>query len=448
MVQAGKGQVKEPKKDSVEERVEVVLERPVHGGACLAHVKDGRTLFVRGGIPGETVEAVIASSHKRFAWADVTRVIEASVHRVPHIWPEAAEVGVGGVELGHVSPEYQREWKTQVLADQMRRIGGKEVVAQIRAAYGEEEGDFPVRVQAAPGDASTSPTQDALLGRRTRLQLVADARGRLGMRKYRSHDVVPLTSLPIADPRIQELNVVDSEVWKKHWSPGERISVEAPSASPSVVVTSTGVFSAPGQSGPQRSVWEVAGESGAHRFEVRPGGFWQTHREAPTVLAQAVVEGAQVGEGDVILELYSGSGLFSRFLADHLGETGKLLTLEGNIEAVRAAGEVLGDDIATKRVQIFQGSVDAAAVSELVGEAGGPVTTVVVDPPRRGAGKEVVQAICASSAQRVVVVSCDPAAGARDLADFLAGGFTVESMRAWDLFPHTHHFEMVTTLTR
>lgn len=428
---------------------EVVLGRPVHGGACLAHLADGRTAFVRGGVPGERVLIETTKEHKRFVWAEVTQVLEPSPHRVPHIWPEAAQAGF---ELGHVSPAFQREWKGGVLADQLRRVGGEAVIEQVRNALGEgvvpsendpAAGQIVVEVKAAPGDE-----EDVRLAhRRTRLQLVANARGRLGLRKYRSHTIVPLTELPIADEEIVGLEVLTDPRWRRTWLPGDRVAVEAPNGSSAVVVTSSGTYTDPDTLTPDPSRWEVSARGRSHTFEVRPGAFWQTHRQAPPVLVEAVLEGAQVRPDDIVAELYAGSGLFSRFLVDEL-KGGQLLTLEGNAEAVASAGRTLEEAIAAGRAQVFEGAIDAQSVAELFAAAPSPVTTVVLDPPRSGASKPVVDAICASTARRVVLVSCDPAAGSRDLADFVAGGFTVATIGAWDLFPHTHHFEVVTTLTR
>lgn len=433
------------------EREEVVLGKPVHGGACLGHLADGRTAFVRGGVPGERVRVKVTSEHKRFVWAEVVEVLDASPHRVPHIWPEAAQAGF---ELGHVTPQFQREWKGAVLTDQLRRVGGQEVVEQVEAATPSPDrmphdrdddrvGQILVPVAPAPGDEDDA----RLAHRRTRLQLVANARGRLGLRKYRSHDIVPLSDLPVADQAICDLNILDDPRWRRVWTPGERIGVEAPNHSGAIVVTSSGVYTDPDTAMAGPSQWEVSARGRKHTFSVRPGSFWQTHRQAPSVLVEAVLEGAHVQSNDVVAELYSGSGLFSRFLVDEL-HGGELLTLEGNSDAVASAGATLEDVITADRAQVFEGAINAESVGELFAAAKSPVTTVVLDPPRTGASRPVVEAICASTARRVVLVSCDPAAGARDLADFIAGGFRIEKIAAWDLFPHTHHFEVVATLTR
>lgn len=422
----------------------VELAKPVHGGACLSRLADGRTLFVRGGLPGEKVKVKIASSHKKFAWADVVEVLESSPHRVPHIWPEAEAAGVGGVELGHVAVPYQREWKSQVLDEQLRRIGGPEVVSQIEDVLGTDASPL-VAVVPTPGDADDLE----LTHRRTRVQLVAGQQRRLGMRKFRSHDVVALESLPIADEALGVLNVFADPIWEGKWVGGERVSLEAPSEGEALVVTSTGVYRANGVPHEGASVWSVQVEGVRHEFSIRPGAFWQTHREAPEVLVRAVLEGAAVRPEDVVMELYSGSGLFTAFLVDQVaGGTGSVLSLEGNTDAVRSAGGALAEAIQAGTVQIFSGTVDASGVADLAAQADAPVTTVVLDPPRAGAGAAVVEAIAATGAKRVVLVSCDPAAGSRDLADFVKQGFRIIDMRAWDLFPHTHHFETVTVLVK
>ncbi len=421
----------------------VVLEKPVHGGACLGRLQDGRAAFVRGGLPGERVTVTVTSSHKNYVWADVVEVIEPSEHRVEHVWPEAAAGNVGGVELGHVSPAYQRHWKSQVLEEQLRRLGGPAVVEQIGHVLGVSKGAL-VEVNPTSGDAN----DDRLLNRRTRVQLIADRQGRLGMRKFRSHDVIPLTTLPIADRALEALDVFDDSAWRGRWKPGERISLEAPSLGEPVLVTSKGVFGPGGARHRGDSVWQVQVSGKEHAFAVRPGGFWQTHREAPATLVEAVLRGASVKPDDVVLELYSGSGLFTRFLVDQVqAGNGKVLSLEGSAAAVRSAGVVLDDAITSGHAEIYAGKVDAEGIADLCAQVDS-VDTVVMDPPRAGAGHSVVEAVAATGTQRVILVSCDPAAGSRDLSDLVKEGFRITGIEAWDLFPHTHHFEMVTVLVR
>ncbi len=430
----------------------VRLIKPVHGGACLARDDQNRTLFVRGGLPSELVRVAVTSEHKRYAWADVVEVVEPSAHRVPHVWKEAADGGIGGVELGHVEPAFQREWKSTVLDEQLRRLGGPQVVADLEALVGVREGEDCVLVPVNPAPGDEEDRQ--LLHRRTRVQLVAGEDGALGMRPYRSHDVVPVTALPIAAEKLDGLRALEAGVWDGTWVPGERVALEAPNASPPVLVTARGVFTAPGEQRQEFSRWSVTADGQTHQFRVRPGAFWQTHRSAPATLVEAVLEAAQPREGQTVLELYSGSGLFSRFLVDRLGANGRLWCLEGNGEAARAAREVLAvppereEGASEANRGVVEGMVNRASVLALAQKAGGEVDTVVLDPPRSGAGRQVAEAVAETGAHRVVLVSCDPAAGARDLADFVSLGFRIAGAKAWDLFPHTHHFECVFTLVR
>lgn len=422
------------------EPLTIRVERPAHGGAVVGRASDGRTVFVRGAIPGELVKARVSAEHKKFMWADTIEVLEASEHRVPHIWPDPIEIGSAAADLGHVAASWQPVWKSLVLMDQMRRVGGEQLADRLHELYGDS---IPVHSIGSDDPVAT----------RTRIQLVADADGRLGMRPYRSDQVVPLDQVPLAVFEIQDITQFDPTMtgskWSGKWEPGDRVEIEVPSDSSPLIVSSRGAYdvrTAAEHLGP--SVWKVTVDGTERTFQVEPGGFWQTHIRAPEVLVKSVMDAAKITSGQTVMELYSGSGLFSRFLADAVGPAGLLVTLEGNSQAVEDAGANLIDAIEDDFAMVFEGNVDAESVLEVFAEVEGHLDTVVLDPPRKGAGKEVVQAIGQTDTARVVLVSCDPAAGARDIRDFLACGFQLESMEAWDLFPNTHHFETVAELVR
>ncbi len=420
---------------------EVEVGPPVHGGACLARDPDGKPIFVRGAIPGEVVKIRLTAKHKKFAWAETVEVVRPSPWRTDQIWPEAATAGVGGADLAHVLPEYQRQWKSDVLADQLRRIGGQELYDSVAALGGDS-----LRVRATPGDAGRD---DLLLGRRTRVQLTAGSDGRLGMHRYRSREVVPLATVPIADPGIESLRLDDVDAWRGTWRPGERVEVSMPPGQPATVSTRKGVFTAPRRKlEGGRNLWSVEAAGQKAVFPVSGGGFWQAHRQAPQVLVQAVLRAADPKPGQTILELYSGAGLLTKFLASRVAPGGQVLSLEGSGRALADAALALGPEIDSGTVTLFEGKIDATAVADLAAAAPHEPSTVVLDPPRKGAGGDVMAAIAATSATTVVLISCDVAAGARDLKDITAAGFSVKNVEAWDLFPHTHHFELVTTLTR
>lgn len=419
--------------EGVGEVVDLVLGEPAHGGACVARDADNRVVFVRHGLPGERVRARVTSTRNRLAWADVVDVLTASPDRVDSVWPQAGPGGVGGGELAHVAPPAQRRWKAEVLRSQLRRIGGEPLARRVEDLGG-------VEVLPAPGDAESG---DPLLHRRTRIELVVDDAGRPGMHRHRGSEVIALDDMPLAVGPIGDLDLFSADSpWRDVWSPGDRVRAVSSTGGDTVVVTPRGVF------GPDRAPrgsdpldWDVSGE----RFRVRAGGFWQTHVRGAEVLAGAVARAGRVEPGQAVMELYSGAGLFTRGLARAAGDAGRVVSLEGEESAVADAAANLGD---TDRVDTFVGGVDAEGVDDLARELGRRPDLVVLDPPRSGAGTAVCRELVGVGAPRVVLVACDPAAGARDLRTLTEGGYGLESLEAWDLFPHTHHVEFVATLTR
>lgn len=171
-------------------------------------------------------------------------------------------------------------------------------------------------------------------------------------------------------------------------------------------------------------------------FEVARDGFWQVHPGAPEVLVSAVLDALQPQPGDHALDLYSGVGLFARFLLEAVGETGRVVAIEGDPQA---------SALSTLNVPgIVTAAGDVAAV--LSSSHPEPVELVVLDPPREGAKRAVVEQVVARSPRVVAYVACDPAALARDVAIFAEHGYELTGLRAFDLFPMTHHVECVAVL--
>ena len=423
-------------RDGIGEVLQLSVGEPAHGGACVARDESGRVVFVRHAAPGEVVRARVTAVQKKLAWADVVEVVEASPDRVPSVWPQAGPGGVGGGELAHLTPAAQRDWKSRVIAGQLRRVGGEALADAVDALGG-------VRVAPAPGDPLT--------GRRSRIDVVIDADGRVGMHEFRGRRVIALEDMPLAVPAIRELGLFDEDTpWRRLWKPGDRVRAVAPSGGEPVVLIGEDTYAADGvRIDVDVLRWNVPVGSGVESYYVRPSGFWQTHVCGAEVLANAVLTAAfgahEAGAGRAIMELYSGAGLFSVPLARAVGESGHVVTLEGDEGAVCDAGENLA---AFDWVDAFAGNVDREGVVDLSGQLGAVPDVVVADPPRAGAGAEVCEAIAATGAPRVVLVSCDPAAGARDLRALTECGYTLASLQAWDLFPHTHHVEMVSVLSR
>jgi tRNA/tmRNA/rRNA uracil-C5-methylase (TrmA/RlmC/RlmD family) len=228
---------------------------------------------------------------------------------------------------------------------------------------------------------------------RTRMQYVRLPGGAKGLRQHRSHTVIEVDDCLIAAPDARE-------------STAER-SRE--------IVTET-----------------VLGRD----FEVAADGFWQVHPEAPRVLVETVLTMLQPRPGERALDLYAGVGLFSAFLAEAVGASGRVTSVEGDRRASRSAQQNLSAFPWTEvRCAPVEGAID------------GPGTDIVVlDPPRAGAKQGVVRQIAALRPRAIAYVACDPAALARDIAYFAGEGFELTELRAFDLFPMTHHVECVALL--
>ena len=344
-----------------------------------------------------------------------------------------------------------------------RRTGEKREVsvADAVAALPEASAAAAVPIEPMPTDAaaqaSSSARRRALAGTatRTRVSLTVGEDGRPGMHAFRSGMVLPLRRLPLAVEAITEIGLLERSRWRAHYRPGMRIEAIAPSGGEPVVLLDERLLTAQARSTGRRRVREVVDASalglGELTYSVHAEGFWQVHVDAPRVLVERVVRGALGADldgaaGSRVLELYSGAGLFTLPLAALVGSGGEVVSLEGNEQAVRDARRTLHDQPSAR---LASGRVSARSVRELAGSlTGGRPDVVVLDPPRQGAGREVIEAVGALGAERIVLVACDPAALARDLGTLLRSGYALGSMSALDMFPHTHHFETIVVLER
>ncbi len=409
--------------------LELDVTNIAHGGISVAR-HDGRVVFVSDAIPGEKVRARITEDSKKSFWrAETVSVIEASEHRQPHVWAEASvdrhpSLRPGGADFGHIELSHQRELKRQVLVDSMKRMGRIDLDTAIVADTASR-----IEVEAIPGNVDGT-------GWRTRVRLHVDAEGRLGPYAARSHTVIPVTSLPLAVAEIGQIAPL-----RELFAGEEHVDIVAASTGAARLIV-----------GKQRSsvITEVVGE---REFRLADTGFWQVHRNAATALTAAVQEAILPELFDPRadnLDLYGGVGLLAAAVADLFGPTTQITTVESESAATDfAAGnlsEWIGSAAITARVEPWIKKLAATASATQRDRL--RAATVILDPPRSGAGAEVVSNVVELAPAQVVYVACDPVALARDVAHFSAAGYSLVRLRAFDLFPHTHHLESVATLTR
>lgn len=425
----------------VGERYEVEVGPVAHGGGHCVARHEGRVLFVRHALPGEKVIAQVTegTSTSRFLRADAVEVLEPAKDRIEAPCPFAGPGKCGGCDWQHVTPGGQRKLKAAVLTEQLAKLAG---LTPAEAGW-----DGSVEPVGAKLPAGQVPAW------RTRVQYTVDAEsGKVGLRKHRSHGVQVIDRCLIAAEGVTELGI-ESRDW-----PGVA-SVEAFAATGSsdrqVVLTPRDGAQLPlveldkpvsiARVDDQGDVHKVHGrgfvrERAAGRtWRVSNGGFWQIHPEAPDTLVDAVLDGLDPQWGESALDLYCGVGLFAGALADRVGEDGAVLGIESAKQAVVDARHNLA---ALDNVRI-----ECDRVELLLPRTGITATDLIVlDPPRSGAGRETVAHLVGLEARRIAYVACDPAALARDLGFFREGGYRPVSLRAFDLFPMTHHFECVAIL--
>ncbi|MHB1137868.1 MAG: class I SAM-dependent RNA methyltransferase [Microthrixaceae bacterium] len=405
--------------------VEVSVERMVAGGLGLGHEPAGRAVLVEGALPGERVVAVVTDERPRMLRARTTQVVEAAVGRIAPPCPELL-AGCGGCDLQHAGTSLQWALKAGIVADALQRIG---------------------RLQGVPilAGRRLGPTDY-----RTTLRCGVDDRGRPGFRRRHLHELHTVDRCLIAHPLVDEIvrhgHFPDaSEVTiRAGVATGERLVLVTPrqgvpaaaAARAAVVAADVRVVEADGRAARDGEgdcppwIHEVVHE---HRFRVSATSFFQARPDGAAALVDAVRRA--LGPVDPtsarLADLYGGVGLFT----GALGARGAVL-VERSASSV-ADARVNLEPLDTR---IVRSAVERWRPSE--------VDAVVADPARAGLGKDGARVVAATGAERVALVSCDPAALARDARLLVDLGYAVDGVELVDLFPQTHHVEAVTTLRR
>ena len=386
--------------------VELLTERMVAGGDAIAREPSGRVVFVTGALPGERVRARLTEEKADFARAVLVDVLAPADARRPPPCPYVS-AGCGGCGWQHVTEAEQVRLKMAIVREALTRTGRL----------------VNPRVVAGPALAP--------VGFRTTLRLGVDAEGQAGFRARRSHDLVPVDDCMVAHPLLAEL--LDghrypgaSEVTLRCGArTGERLAVVAPSAAAAHVVLPADV--ATGQKA--RYHEEVAGQ----RFRVSARSFFQSRADGAEVLVSLVREAAgDLLDDGVLVDAYAGVGLF-----------GATLRPEGDLVAVESSASACADarrNLARHTATVVH--LDVARWRPV------PANLVVADPARAGLGKPAAAVLAATGAPRIVLVSCDPVALARDARLLDGHGYDHVESVVVDLFPQSPHIEVVTRLDR
>lgn len=381
-----------------------------NGGSCIAR-HDGRVVFVRYALPGEQVLARVTQERGSHWHAEVIEVIDPSPDRIDSLCPIAGVDGAGCCDLAFVKPVAALRIKGGVVGNQLGRLGDFEW-----AGEAEEVG-------------SVGPT-----GWRTRVRLDTSADGHAGFHRYHSADL--MTDLGCAQVPSGMLDGLDGSTWP----PGAELHVALDDSGRRHVVRSGPRTGRTSQTQVVEGSYEAVQRVGDREWRVPVTAFWQAHRDAARVYSGLVAGWAGVESGMTAWDLYGGAGVFAAVLAEAVGESGRVVTVDtsrGSSRAARAALAGLG------QVSVVTDSVRRALTAQ-----DRRADVAVLDPPRSGAGREVIDLLAGAGVPRIIHIGCEAASFARDVGLYRGHGYAVEELRVFDSFPLTHHVECVAVLSR
>jgi tRNA/tmRNA/rRNA uracil-C5-methylase (TrmA/RlmC/RlmD family) len=409
--------------------VEVIVDGFAHGGEGVGRM-EGKVVLIAGALPGERVRVTVTEDHPRWSRARLDEVLIASADRVTPPCPIAEDCG--GCDLQHVATDAARALKTRVVREQLARLGG----------FGEAAHPLVEDCRSVGPD----------LGYRNHVQLHAAPDGRLGFHRAGSHDVVPVPHCPIASDDVNTLLAAfgadaGATTLALRALGDARTAIvtpgEGPVALPESVLT-LALRQADGAPvvvrGAATSHVDVAGVS----LEVPIDAFFQVNLAGAEALVALVRECAgEVAHRDV-WDLYAGVGLLSLPLARDGAHVTAVESFASAAAALDRAAEAQGLDIT-----ILAERVDRVTRRTAEGDRSLEAPEIVIaDPPRAGLGRRVVADLARLAPARIVLVSCDVASFARDARDLTDAGFRLTRAVPLDLFPMTHHVEIVATFER
>lgn len=404
--------------------IDIQLEKLTYGGDAMGRLEDGRAVFVPFGLPGERVRVRLTEEKRNFARGEIVEVLDGSSQR---IIPRCKHFGVcGGCHYQHLPYQEQLDAKTEILRDQLRRIGKIE--------------NPPVQAMVA----SPSPWNY-----RNHVQFHLTEDGKLGYVRAYAPAVFAIEECHLPEGFL-------NGIWPQlEFEPGtniERVSLrtgkeydsmlvlesnspEAPELEIEACISVTHVF--------EENTVVVAGNDHilvpvlGRDFRVSATSFFQVNTAMAEKMVNHLVTNLPVTQSSVVLDVYCGAGLFSAFLAP---KCERLIGIESSPSACEDFEFNLDD---FENVELYEGLAE-----NVIPHLEVKPDIILVDPPRAGLEKQVVDGILKMNPQFITYVSCDPSTLARDAARLIRGGYRLQDVTPFDLFPQTFHIESISVFER
>ena len=423
----------------MEQIIELTLDAIAHGGEAIGR-HAGKVIFVPYAIPGERVTVEILEEKERWARGRLVGVLQPSPDRVEPPCPYFGQDLCGGCQWQHIAYERQAELKQEIVADQLHRLGR---LAQPPVA------DILVMADINPGDASTPEDRPGYLayGYLNQIDLVVDREGRISLRRANGRDLIAVETCLLASNRLDQLQASLDVAWPELEGIKVRASEETGDAlvlfqssaedQPELEIDLPAAVAVRTVHGVQPLIGDplLYEEVNGCRYRVSATSYFPANTAGAAALADTVLAYAGVEPGDVVLDAYCGVGLYSIPLAD---AGGHVTGLESSPAACEDFAVNAGE---RENVELHEGTVEE--ILPVLVAAGQRVDVVILDPPRAGAGPEVLRNLAALGPRRIVYLASDPASLARDGVHLAASGYRLVEAQPVDLFPQTCRVETV-----
>ena len=372
-----------------------------NGGHFIGKHND-QIIFVRHSLTNERANVKITAVNSKFAFGDAIEILKKSKDRVNAPCKYAHPEGCGGCDFQHIDPIAQLNLKKIVIQDQFKRIAKIEINPEIIS-------------------------NDSLggLNWRTRLNLAISENRKLGLHVHKSNKIVEIDECLIAVEGINK-----SEIFNKKWEYEDNIKISYSSDNDMNINQLRKNISGPDK------LNEVVDDN---KYYISPKSFWQSHKNAPHLILEQVLKFANIKEGERICDLYGGVGLFTLPISKILGKNGEVHLIEVNKVCIADANEMFAD---IKNIFIHHGTVEKKLGSIK------KINTIILDPPRNGVSKQVINQMIEKKPQTIIYVSCNPSTLARDTKILTDNNYTLTNIVGLDLFPMTHHIECVASFTK
>ncbi len=390
---------------------------------------EGRAIFVPYALPGEIVRVEIVSEKKNFARARLLEIITPAPERISPPCPQHFNVSsteaCGGCQLQHLAYPAQLAFKQQTVLEQFLRVGGFSAP--------------PVRaIVPAP----------APFRYRNHVQFSLTREGQLGFQASGSNAVIPIRECHLLNPALAELfqhvrveSAPELERLTLRGNADDALVVfESESDAPDLELDMAVPAALLRPDGASYTLAErdyLLETVRGREFKISAGSFFQVNGAQAAALVDWVLEALALTGGETVLDVYCGVGLFSAFIAPRAA---RVIGIESFAPAIADAVDNLDE---FENIELYEAAAeDVLPALEVAPDA------VVLDPPRAGCAPQVVDALIACGASRIVYVSCDPATLARDAKRLCAGGYTLDWVQPVDMFPQTYHIECVAKFRR